>query len=63
MDTPNSQIHDRSLYCLGIGTPIRKVDTKEVIRSHNSKNDIQYNDQKKTGLKNKQCSTKHYTEK
>ena len=34
-------------------------DTKEVIRIHKSKKDRQYNDQKK---KDKQRSTKHYTE-
>ena len=34
-------------------------DTKEVIRIHKSKKDRQYNGQKK---KDKQRSTKHYTE-
>ena len=37
-------------------------DTKGVIRIHKSKKDRQYNSQKEKGPKDKQWSTKHYTE-
>ena len=37
-------------------------DTKGVIRSRKSKKDRQYNGQKKRRQKDKQYSTKHYTE-
>ena len=37
-------------------------DAKEVIRSHRWKKDRQYNGQNKKGQKDKQRSTKHYTE-
>ena len=37
-------------------------DTKGVIRSRKSKTDRQYNGQKKKRQKDKQRSTKHYTE-
>jgi len=37
-------------------------DTKGVIRIRKSKEDIQHNGQMKTGQRDKQRSTKHYTE-
>jgi len=41
---------------------ITQADTKGVIRICKSKKDRQHNGQKKKGQKNKQRSTKHYTE-
>ena len=38
------------------------IDTKGVIRSRKSKKDWQHNGQKEKGQKDKQRSTKHYTE-